>query len=320
MPRRDVLAEVHALLADNSADRRDDGRVLQIELGLIQLRLPLRDLGLAALDLGFRDGDLLGPGHGRFDRGVSLGDFGARLFHRNFGGGNALLRLRDGGFLRFDGGFGGFRGGHRLVVLLLGNLVLGDQHLVALDVLRRFIRIGLGHAHVGLCRGEPRLRHVHLLFRPTDACGGVLVHRPSAAQGTAGGGRGQRNIGAGALQAGQLIVQIGPCLGDGHFVVPGVQLHEHVARLDELLVLHIHLDHVPAHARADRDDAAIDFGVVGGFGLLHLLPDVVTADSHNQEHYDADDLLHYLPPMYCFKFVSVMPTARASATFARLCA
>ena len=51
-----------------------------------------------------------------------------------------------------------------------------------------------------------------------------------------------------------------------HLVVPRVQLGDRVARLHQLVLVHIHLDHLARNARADLDQVAVDLRVVGVFG------------------------------------------------------
>ncbi len=153
-----------------------------------------------------------------------------------------MLRFDHRGFLRVHGGFGRFRRRYRLIVLLLRNLVLGDQCLVALDILRGFVGIGFGHFDVGLRQTQTGLRDVLLLLCVVDGFGRILPRGLRAIQRAAGGRRRQRHVAAGSLQIGELVIQIGFGALDRDFEILGIEFHQNVALLHHLPVLHQDLD------------------------------------------------------------------------------
>ena len=65
LARRNVLTDLHGLLADDPANRSDDGAVAEIESRLIERRSHLRDLRLRGLGTRLADRDLLRRRHRR---------------------------------------------------------------------------------------------------------------------------------------------------------------------------------------------------------------------------------------------------------------
>ena len=180
-----------------------------------------------------------------------------------------LLHLRTGSqqsrFASSDRGVGGSRGGSGLVELLLRNLVLVEQHAVALDIGIQFLRHGLGFHNLGLRRFDLLLRGRHAGLRAGHIGGGGANLRGRT---DAGNGHAKlRRLGAGLSF---LVVGLGAIERD--LVVGGIGHDQHVALVHELAVIDIDLDDLSADARADGIDVSVDLGVVGALPVAAVPP------------------------------------------------
>ena len=84
--------------------------------------------------------------------------------------------------------------------------------------------------------------------------------------------------------------------GDLHPVRLRVELDEHVAFLDAVVVLHEHAGHLPGHARRDEGDVAVHVGVIGGNGVQRV-EDFRQRDEqeHRQQREGSDELPRETP-------------------------
>jgi hypothetical protein len=172
-------------LADHAVHRSGDGRVLQIQFGLCDRGLLLLHAGAGRARAGFGDRHLLRPGLRRADRGF-------RLDHM-------ALRARD---CRLRGVHGGVRAcfrGHRGVVLLAGNFVLGDQLPHALQVLPRLGVIGLGLAQTRLGRIDFFLRRRQIRLGHRHRAGGAGARDGHGGAGSALAGHRVGQVSAGTV-------------------------------------------------------------------------------------------------------------------------
>src|SRR5262249_50144585 len=150
-----------------------------------------------------------------------------------------------------------------------------------------------------------------------------------------GGGAGHGHAGAHGAGAGDRGLQLALRLLERDLVVGGIDLHEHRARLDVLVVLRVDRLHRAAHARGGRVDGAVDLRVVGR--LLPAAEEPEGEASHHDEHGHAEEdpslepaarallgrllflwLRHQCPRMNCWKPCSATPSARASEAQPRL--
>ena len=191
----DVLVDLDALAGDDAVGRSHDFGVAQVELGLIELRLRLLDLGLGLSGAGILRGHLLRTGLGVLQRRLRLRLALVGHAHAVCGGLLAGARIGQCGFGRVGRGHGG-------VELLLADHVFRDQRLVALQIGLRLGVVGLGLRHA-------RLRGVQLLLRLRHAglrAAHVGVGRAQIAAGVDGDDGhvdvGRRGIGLGAGQRG----------------------------------------------------------------------------------------------------------------------
>jgi hypothetical protein len=83
------------------------------------------------------------------------------------------------------------------------------------------------------------------------------------------------------LRGGFGVFKIGLGLGDGNFIVFGVNLNEDGALLDPLVIIHIDLDNVAGNARADGVKVDVGLGIVRGFVAAEVAPQKYAA---NEQH------------------------------------
>ena len=86
-----------------------------------------------------------------------------------------------------------------------------------------------------------------------------------------------------AEKVGLRVVIIGLGTSDRNFVVGVVDLHQHVAFVDELPVVIVDLHDLSADARADGIDVAVNLGVVGAFPATAVEPVPANRD-HSSDH------------------------------------
>ena len=152
------MVDFDALAGDDAVGGSDDFAVTQVELGLIELRLSLLDLGFGLLGFRILRGNLLRTGFGVLELGLGLGL--AIVGHADSVSGGLLIGARTG-----QRSFGGIGGGDGGVELLLADDIFRDQRFVALKVRLRLgvvgfslgnggvrsheLLLGLGHAGLG---------------------------------------------------------------------------------------------------------------------------------------------------------------------------
>jgi hypothetical protein len=121
---------LHTSLAYNSTYGCNDGRVLQIELSLLQGSLCLFCLSVGSLSARLLQRDLLWTSLGVVQFGLSLRHTGTRPSH-------GLLRGRRRSACGFNGRSRGLLSVYRLSVLLLRDFILFRQGFVAGHVVLR---------------------------------------------------------------------------------------------------------------------------------------------------------------------------------------
>ncbi len=204
-----------------------------------------------------------GPDWALLQSGPGLLFAGARPHQLAFRYLDAGLRLRDLGLRGFDGGALHIGRGHRRVELLLRHLVLGEQAAQPLDVAGGFRGVRFDLTHPGSRRDQPRPRLLELLLCLVDGGLGLFDRPLSRRQGARGR---RRRDGHGALcglRRGLRIGKLRASLGDRDLVVARIELDEHGACFDVLVVGHGQLEHDAADARRDRRDVRVDLGIVG---------------------------------------------------------
>jgi hypothetical protein len=248
---------------------RDDARVAEILPGHIELRLDLENHGLGLLGAGFLRGHLIGARLGRCQSGLGL--LLALLGHIHSLRGR-ILGVAGAG----ERGLGGVGGGHSGVKLLLADHILFHQRLEALQIGLCLGVAGLGLSHLGVSGLE-------LLLRQLDAglgAGQIGVGRAQLAAGVDAGDW-HIDVGGGcrSLRAGE------GCLGilHGDLVIGGVQLGDHVARLDHLILIDIDLGDLSGDARTDLDQVSVDLGVVRVFTKCRTPP-----ETHGNQRQDGN--------------------------------
>ncbi len=263
LPRLDLLVRRHAV------HRRNHFRVTQIQQRCIERRARLRHLGHFRLRVRRPHAHLLivracsfhsraRLQHSRLCRvQLRLHDFHIPLRLRHF----FLVRLQRAGCR--------IRIGLRRVILLLRNLALLHQRLVARQIRLRQRRIGKALVHVrlrirqvrrlrllirGLRLRQVRLRSQQLRVRarvPTSHVCDRARHIHS---------RGSRFT----------FRQRQRCLGLVHrcLVIPRIDLHQHLARFHCLVVVHQYVRHFPVNLRRDRRDVPVDLRVIRAFAVV----------------------------------------------------
>ena len=134
---RDVkrLAHLHLLVRYHAVNRRADRRVIHIELRLLDDSGMGLHQSFGGAGAGARDHHLLRRGAGRCHLGLRLAHTALRRGHGRPG--------------RVHSGAGGFFAGCSRVILLLRNLITGNQMLVTFQVIRGLVVIRGGLPQVG---------------------------------------------------------------------------------------------------------------------------------------------------------------------------
>src|SRR5271165_1494958 len=133
-----ILPDLHRAIAHDAGDRGYDFGVLQVQLGLIKIRLLALGFGQGRRCPGLYHLNLVGRGLNQL--ALSLSDL--------------LLRGVGGGAGGFDRGSTGLGSGRGLVVLLLRNFLLVDQLLVADRIVLSLYVVGFRLLQLGLGRLE----------------------------------------------------------------------------------------------------------------------------------------------------------------------
>ena len=257
------LPDVDPLLRDDAGRGRLDDGVLQVELRLRERRARLLRVRVGGGRPRFGHRDLLRCGLRGLQFGVCLLFAGAGLHQPALGDANAgfgfdhLRPRRVGGRLR------AIRRGDRAVELLLRDLVLREQAAKPLDVARRLDSVGLRFADAGLRRHHSRSCGLDLFLggggrglrlRDAAAGGGHAARR---------GRRGDRHVAACSDRVGFGIGELRLGFFHGDLVVARVELDQHRAGLDPLVVVHGDLRDRAADARRNLGDPRVDLRIVG---------------------------------------------------------
>ena len=165
-----------------------------------------------------------------------------------------------------------------------------------------------GGSHAGALRALSIAMGVFLIFMGLDKIGwlmdgGILTRRllearPAVQRGLAvmkeevdrarqsarRSGGNHRNLGPAFEQIGFRFGQIRFGPGYGDLVILCVDLDQHIARFDALIVPDRRLDHRTADASADGVDGAVDLRVVGGLAAGGVLQIEVRARRHRRGH------------------------------------
>ncbi len=175
LPHLRHLAKLDRSLGNHAVDGRAHVRVVELQLGVGEVGLGLRDRRLGPDDVGLLHRHLvplaLGPG----ERAAQLGDALPRLFDAELSGGERGLDLLhftldlDLAALKgFEGGASGAFGGLRLVVIALGDQPLGDELALPVLFLERLDRRGPRAGHVRFGGGGRRPLGLELGLRLRD--------------------------------------------------------------------------------------------------------------------------------------------------------
>ena len=225
-------------------------------------------LGLLRVRLGrrrprFRRGHLLRTGLRGLQFGMGLLFAGARLDEPAFGDADAGFGLGDLRARRIGRRLLRFGCADGAVELLLRDLVLGEQALQPLDVARRLRGVCLRLAHARLGRRQPRARGVELALGPEHAalrlCDAAVRGRDVAGRCR----RRDRHIALGGNRVRFGIGQLGARLLEGHLIVARIDLDEHVAGVDLLVVGDRHPKDRAADTRGDLRHMRIHLRIVG---------------------------------------------------------
>ena len=173
-----------------------------------------------------------------------------------------------------DGSIGALRVGNDGVKLLLRDLLLLDQLLVASDIV-----IGLDRVRLRL--RELCARCVSLFLRRSDGrlcvgdiglCAGDVRLRSGAGDG---------NAAAGGLCLCQRVLVIGFRLREGDLVVRGIDLNQNVSGLYHLVVVEVDLCDMTRNACGDIVDMTVYLRVVGALPMTRV---DIERDSTNDQH------------------------------------
>ena len=167
-----------------------------------------------------------------------------------------------------------------------------------LDLARRSVAVGARAVERGGCadggradaldiaaRGEP-LGRERLVAGAVGIGAGIFgigrtdvgLHRAHPGDGEFAVGAERCKRGARIGDAGGRIGQIGLSGGDARVEVAHVDPHQRLARMHQLIVLHQHVGHQPAHLGGDGAAVRLHIGIVGGF-----------ADARREQPGDAGD-------------------------------
>jgi len=209
---------------------------------------------------------------GPVEGSLRLGELLLRLLYLVFGGG-------EGGVGASDARGAGASGGEGLVVLLLRDFLLFHELPVAFEVsLKLYV--------VGFRLSEGSASGVGLFFGRGDARPGVFHVGLGGADLAGGRHRGNRNDNAQGTRGGLGICEAGACLINGNLVILGIDLHEHRALGDDLVVVHIDADDVARDARANGIEMSIHLGIVGGLVAIEMAPQKNACHNHHEESRD----------------------------------
>ena len=160
-----------------------------------------------------------------------------------------------------------FRGIERLLVLLIRNFFFVDELLVTHHIALRFIVVGfrlrqLRHRGGSLALRRPELRREH------------FPHSARAESSWLA----ELAVVIGTLFCAALALAIAASYSaaraiHGDLIILWINLDEHRARFNSLIVVHIHFRNVACHARADQIDVAVHLGIVGRFPRGQIIPD-----------------------------------------------
>jgi hypothetical protein len=220
----------------------------------------------------------------------------ARLLRALLGDGDRPLRGDDLRLRRIGRRAGRVGRRHRRVELLLRDLVLLHQSFQPLDVARGLGRGRFLLARPRLRRHEVGLRHLDLAVRAGHR-GFRLLH--AAGRGVDAGPRldlRDRHVGAGGRRVGLRVGEFRLRLLDRHFVVARIDLYQHGAGADGVVVVDVHLQHRPADTGRDLRDPAVDLRVVGRFVAARAQPE---DQDHRHYHHRRDGGHHALPHYWC---------------------
>ncbi len=168
----------------------------------------------------------------------------------------------------------GFCGCQRLIVHLLGHFLFVQQRLVAVNVILRLHIIGFGSFQLSMRGGDA-------IFGVNDS-GARVFHARCGELQLAGSIHGSnRNIDIQRLGRCFRARENRFCLFNRDLVVFRVDLYEHRPFLYVLVVVHIHFDHVPGNAAADRVEMRVHLGIIGGFVASQISPQEKAAHEHN---------------------------------------
>ena len=234
----------------------------------VQFRLRQRGFGLLHMGLSRRGTRT----HGRylFRRSLCALQCGSRLLFASRCLNLPALRHSDSGFrlgdLRAHGvrrGFRRVRGRNRCIELLLRHLILGEESTQTLDVARRSRRVRFRFAKPRLSGDETRARHIDFTRRRLGAASRLLDRALRRTDVARRGRRRDRHVALRGDGGGFRIGQFRPRLVDRDLIIARVDLDEHGAGFDDLIVLDRHFHHRAADARRHRNHVRIHLRIVG---------------------------------------------------------
>ena len=276
------LARFNGLVRGHAVHGRDDVRVTQIELRRIELSLGTSDGGGLRLGIGRAHGHTLLVGFGGIDTGRGLRDAGLGCVQLRAGNIDVALGLGESLLVGDQRARRGVGIGLRRVILLLGDLALFHERLVALKIGSREFRVGAALLHVGL--GDREIRRLRLFvssrsarqvrLRAEQLCLGA---RSSAVDGLAG----SRNIDTGRTRLAFGQFESGLGLVNGGLIVGRIDLHEDLTGLNGLVVIHKNLGNPPVDLRRNGRNVAVNLGVVGGLAVAKINEQ---SDENGDEH------------------------------------
>ena len=274
---------VHAnfdILVHHAAHRRSNRAVLQIQFGLRKRR---------AFFLDCRERRLR-PSAGR----THLLRSGARIAQFRFGLAESPLSL---GNLLFGAGYrrprsvngrsAGLRRCISLIVDLPRDFIFRNELLVA-----RHIGLGAGIVGFGLLQLRPHC--VGLPLRCSDAClhAGKLRFRRGNLAGRAHSLDG--HIQAKGARSGFCVGKLGFGMVDSNLIIPRIDLNQHRALVDVLVVFDVYTSDVSGNAGTDGVYVAIHLRIVGGLVGAEIAPDKKAYDC--QHHDDSSNQKAQAPP------------------------
>ena len=174
----------------------------------------------------------------------------------------------------------GFRGIDGLLVLLLRNFLLAGELLVTRHIALRLIVVGFRLRELRYGGGRLALR--------CQNSGASTFHiRGCRIQLARGIGGGDWYIILRGVRAGDGGIVFGARPIYCHLIILWINLDEHSAGFNGLIVVHIHFRNVTCHACADRIDMPIHLGIVRRFPGGQIIPNERTDNRdnyHNREN------------------------------------